>query len=338
MTRRPDSDDRSRAQRSEAPHRAAPQSAGDDDGARARRTDPAALVAASSSALSRLVAAPLRPGLYLVATPIGNLGDITLRALATLARADVVYCEDTRHSRTLLTHYAIDAHLRPYHDHNADEMRPRVLADIASGLAVALISDAGLPLVSDPGFKLVRACVAAGHRVETLPGPSAPLTALAASGLPTDAFLFAGFLPAKQTARRTRMLELKEVGATLILFEAPQRLADTLADLASLYGDRAGVVARELTKLYEEHRRGSLTELAQWAADEPPRGEIVVLVAPPSAADADTSDEAIAARLSAALADMSLRDAAQAIAEAMAVPRARVYDIGLKLKRERGDR
>lgn len=299
------------------------------------RTDAAAVARQAAAGVERLAAAPLAPGLYLVATPIGNLGDITLRALATLARADVICCEDTRHSRTLLAHYAIDATLKPYHDHNADEMRPRVLSDIAAGRAVALISDAGLPLVSDPGYKLVRDCIAAGHHVETLPGPSAPLTALAASGLPTDAFLFAGFLPAKQSARRTRIAELKAVPATLILFEAPQRLADALSDLAQVLGPRPAVVARELTKLYEEHRRGALPELAEWAAADAPRGEIVVLVGPPLAEEADTSDAAIAERLATALADMSLRDAARVVAEATGVPRARVYDIGLALKRER---
>ncbi len=298
---------------------------------------PGGPAARASTVLTRQLAVPLKSGLYLVATPIGNLGDITLRALATLARADVIYCEDTRHSRTLLAHYAIQAPLKPYHDHNADEMRPRVLGDIAAGKVVALISDAGLPLVSDPGFKLVRAAVEAGHHVETLPGPSATLTALASSGLPTDAFLFAGFLPARQAARRARIMELKAIPATLILFEAPTRLAETLTDLAEVLGPRPGVVARELTKLHEEYRRGALPELAAQAAASETRGEIVLLVGPPAAgAAADTSDAAISARLQEALADMSLRDAAHMVAEAMLVPRARVYDLGLKLKRGRG--
>lgn len=310
---------------------------GPDDKGSGRKPDEVARQA--SAAVMRLTASPLTPGLYLVATPIGNLGDITLRALATLARADVVYCEDTRHSRTLLSHYAITAPMRPYHEHNADDMRPRVLEEIAAGRAVAIISDAGLPSISDPGFKLVREVIAAGHRVETIPGASAPLTALAASGLPTDSFLFAGFLPARQAARRTRIMELKPIAATLILFEAPQRLAEAILDLAAvLGGERAGVVARELTKLHEEHRRGTLAELARWAAEAAPRGEIVVLVGPPSAdAVAETSDETIADRLSVALSDMSLRDAARVVSEAMGVPRARVYDLGLRLKRERDD-
>jgi 16S rRNA (cytidine1402-2'-O)-methyltransferase len=283
---------------------------------------------------ARLLASPLAPGLHLVATPIGHLGDITLRALAVLARADLVYCEDTRHSRTLLAHYGIGTPTRPYHEHNAEAERPRVLAALAAGRRVALISDAGTPLVSDPGFKLVRACLAEGYRVESVPGPSAVLAALSSSGLPTDAFLFAGFLPPRSAARRARIAELAAVPATLILFEAPSRVAASLADLAARLGaDRPGALARELTKLHEEVRRGSLGELAAAAAENAPKGEVVLLVGPPHRPEA--SDEAILDRLSAALATLSLRDAAQAVAEAMGVPRSRVYDLGLRLRRER---
>jgi 16S rRNA (cytidine1402-2'-O)-methyltransferase len=294
----------------------------------------ARLVPRVEAEAARLLASPLAPGLHLVATPIGHLGDITLRALAVLARADLVYCEDTRHSRTLLAHYGIGTPTRPYHEHNAEAERPRVLAALAAGRRVALISDAGTPLVSDPGFKLVRACLAEGYRVESVPGPSAVLAALSSSGLPTDAFLFAGFLPPRSAARRARIAELAAVPATLILFEAPSRVAASLADLAARLGaDRPGALARELTKLHEEVRRGSLGELAAAAAENAPKGEVVLLVGPPPRTEA--SDEAILDRLSAALATLSLRDAAQAVAEAMGVSRSRVYDLGLRLRRER---
>ena len=284
--------------------------------------------------IARLLAAPLAPGLHLVATPIGHLGDITLRALAVLARADLVYCEDTRHSRTLLAHYGIGTPTRPYHEHNAEAERPRVLAALAAGRRVALISDAGTPLVSDPGYKLVRACLEAGHCVESVPGPSAVLAALSSSGLPTDAFLFAGFLPPRSAARRARITELAAVPATLVFFEAPSRVAATLADLSEGLGpERSAALARELTKLHEEVRRATLGELVASVAETPPKGEIVLLVGPP--VEVEATDDAIRDRLSAALAELSLRDAAHAVAEAMGVPRSRVYDLGLRLRRER---
>jgi 16S rRNA (cytidine1402-2'-O)-methyltransferase len=280
--------------------------------------------------LRRLLAEPLSAGLYLVATPIGNLADITLRALAVLARADIVYCEDTRHSRVLLAHYAIWRPTRPYHEHNAERERPRVLAELAAGKSVAVISDAGTPLISDPGYKLVREAIAAGHSVISLPGPSAVLAALATAGLATDAFMFAGFLPPRQKARQDRLAELKAVPATLVFFEAPSRLAGMLADIAAVLGNRAAAVARELTKLYEEVRRGSPDELARWAAEGEPRGEMVVLVGPPTAAAA--TDETIVVRLEALLETMGLRDAARAVAEELNVARSRVYHLGLELK------
>lgn len=291
---------------------------------------PTRVVARAGAELARLLDRPLPPGLHLVATPIGNLGDITLRALAVLAQADIIYCEDTRHSRTLAQHFGLTAPLKPYHDHNGETARPRILAELAEGKRVALISDAGTPLVSDPGFKLVRAVLEAGHHVESLPGPSAALTALTLSGLPSDAFLFAGFLPPRQAARRTRIGELKAVPATLILFEAPQRLAETLADLAAVLGDRPAAVARELTKLHEEVRRGSLTSLASGIGDGEVRGEIVILVGPPVAGEA--TDDTIREALRSALQDMSLRDAAKAVSDALGVTKSRVYDIGLALK------
>jgi 16S rRNA (cytidine1402-2'-O)-methyltransferase len=281
--------------------------------------------------LEALLARPMPAGLYLVATPIGNLGDITLRALAALARADTIYCEDTRHSGTLLSHYAIARPTRPYHEHNAQRERPRILAELGAGRSVALIADAGTPLVSDPGYKLLREAVAAGHRVVSLPGPSAALAALTSAGLATDTFLFAGFLPPKQAARRARLARLQEVPGTLVLFEAPLRLADSLQDIAQVLGARDAAVARELTKLHEEVRRGTPAELARWAAEAKPRGEMVVLVGPPL--PQVVTDEAIAAKLTPMLSVMSLSDAAKAAADGLGVAKARAYDIGIALKR-----
>jgi 16S rRNA (cytidine1402-2'-O)-methyltransferase len=280
---------------------------------------------------NRLLADGLVPGLYLVATPIGNLADVTLRALAVLARADIVYCEDTRHSRTLLARFGIERSVCAYHEHNAARERARILSALAADRSVAVVSDAGTPLVSDPGFKLVRAALAAGYEVCSIPGPSAALAALTSAGLPTDCFLFAGFPPVKPSARRARLAELSAVPATLIVFEAPSRLAATLADMAEILGARSAAVARELTKLHEEVHRGTLAELAAWAGGTTVRGEIVVVVAPPVAAE--VSDDTVAAELRALLTTMSVRDAATAVAEALGVPRGRVYDIAVGLKR-----
>ena len=282
--------------------------------------------------LARQCAQPLEPGLYLVATPIGNLGDVSLRALATLARADLICCEDTRHSRTLLDHYGIHRRLRAYHEHNAEAERPRILAALAEGQAVALISDAGTPLISDPGYKLVRAAAESGWRIVAIPGASAVLTGLAVAALPTDAFLFGGFLPPKETARRARLAELASVPATLILFESPSRLAASLADIARAFPGRGATVARELTKRFEEIRRGTAEELNAWAAAAGDiKGEIVILIGPPPPA-AQVTDTEISQHLAPLLADMSLRDAARAVAGDLGVARGRVYDIGLKLK------
>jgi 16S rRNA (cytidine1402-2'-O)-methyltransferase len=294
------------------------------------RGPPTGLAPRVGELLLELAAVALPAGLYVVATPIGNLADITLRALAVLARADVLYCEDTRHSRVLLAHFAMARPMRAYHEHNAERERPRVLAELAAGKSVALISDAGTPLVSDPGYKLVRAAIAAGHPVISLPGPSAILAALATAGLATDAFLFAGFLPPKQKARQARLTELRMVPATLVFFEAPSRLAESLGDIAAVLGDREAAVARELTKLYEEVRRGTPAELAQWAAAAGPKGEMVVLVGPPLAEV--VTDDTILAHLQPLLARMSLGDAAKSVAQQLGVPRNRAYDLGLALK------
>lgn len=281
--------------------------------------------------IERQLALPLAPGLYLVSTPIGHLADMSLRAVATLARADVVYCEDTRHSRTLLAHYSIRTPLRPYHEHNAEEQRPRVLRELADDRVVALISDAGTPLISDPGFKLVRDAAAAGHQVIAVPGPSAALAALTVAGQPTDAFFFAGFLPAKEGARKSRLAELAAIPATLVFFEAPTRTAATLAHLAQELGNREAAVARELTKLHEDVRRGTLSDLAQGFAAEAPKGEVVIVVGPPE--QRDISDAMIEESLAPALESLSLRDASRVVADALKVPKARVYDVALSLKR-----
>jgi 16S rRNA (cytidine1402-2'-O)-methyltransferase len=241
---------------------------------------------------TEIAARPLEAALYLVATPIGNLGDVTIRALETLAAADIVACEDTRVTRVLLDRYAIRQRPTPYHEHNAEEAGPRLIAALAEGRSVALVSDAGTPLVSDPGYRLVERALAAGIRVVPIPGASAVLAALTASGLPSDAFLFAGFLPAKAGQRRSRLEELRMAPATLIVFESPHRLSETLDAMAEVLGDeRRAVVARELTKTFEELRRDTLGALARhYGAAATPKGEIVICVAPPEAQAAAPAD------------------------------------------------
>jgi 16S rRNA (cytidine1402-2'-O)-methyltransferase len=291
-------------------------------------------VTRAGEVLSDLMARPLAPALYLVATPIGNLADISLRALAILARADLIAAEDTRHSKKLLTHFGIAAKLTPYHEHNAEKERPKLMAQLGAGQSVALISDAGTPLVSDPGYKLVRAALDAGLPVVSIPGPSATLAALTTSGLPTDTFLFAGFLPAKSGARRARLERLKTVPATLILFESPSRLGNSLADMANLLGARQAAVAKELTKLHESVTLGRLDQLATAFSGETLKGEFVVVVAPAAGDLTEPSDEMIAEQLDKALKFESFRDAVRSVAEVLNVSRARVYRLGLKLKRE----
>ena len=276
-------------------------------------------------------APPLGSGLYVVATPIGNLGDMTLRGLSILAAADAILAEDTRVSRTLLSRYGIETPLSPYHEHNAAEARPRVLRRIAEGQALALISDAGTPLVSDPGFKLVAEAVASGLAVTAAPGASAALAALCVAALPTDRFFFEGFLPPRSAARRLRINALAAIPGTLVLYEGPSRVAETLADLAAELGPRPAAVARELTKLHEEVRRGTLDTLAaEYAAEAAPRGEIVIVVGPPApreAVDERTLDEA----LRTALATLSVKDAAAAVAATHGLPRRQVYARALAL-------
>jgi len=283
------------------------------------------------------MAAPsLAPGLYVVATPIGNLGDITLRALEVLAAADLVACEDTRVTRKLLDRYGITVPLSPYHDHNAAAQRPKLLARLDAGQAVALVSDAGTPLVSDPGYKLVRAARDAGHAVSPIPGSSAVLAGLAVAGIATDRFFFEGFLPARPQARRARIAELARMPATLVIFETGPRIAAALADLSAELGDREAALCRELTKLHEEVRRGGLSALARhYAAGPAPRGEIVIVIAPPPPDRAPEGD--IDALLRAALTHASLKDAVAEVATVTGQSRRDVYRRALELTRSHGD-
>lgn len=281
--------------------------------------------------------APALPGgLYLVATPIGNLRDVTLRALETLAAADVIACEDSRITRKLTEHYGIATPLTPYHDHTAAEARPKLLARLAEGQAVALVSDAGTPLISDPGYKLVRAASAAGFTVTAIPGASAVLTALSVAGLPTDRFFFEGFLPPKQAARQKRIAALAAIPATLVIFESGPRMAAALADLAEGLGARDAAICRELTKLHEETGRDSLGALAhRYSAGGETRGEFVIVVAPPQ--DEVGSDVDVDAMLRRALDRVSVKDAVGEVALATGRPRREVYQRALALARDSAD-
>lgn len=272
-------------------------------------------------------------GLYIVATPIGNAGDITLRALDILRGVDAIACEDTRVTGKLLRRYGIRTRMLPYHDHNAAKMRPVLLDRIAAGQAIALVSDAGTPLISDPGFKLVREAKDRGLSLTHLPGANAAITALVLSGLPSDRFLFGGFLPAKSAARRTELELFRTLPATLIFYESAQRLAEMLADVAASLGNREVAVARELTKLFEEVRRGPAADLSAHYADKgPPKGEVVVVVGPPAegaaANDAADMDSLLKQALSGG---MSVRDAAAHVATITGQPKKQVYARALQL-------
>src|ERR1700744_491865 len=270
-------------------------------------------------------------GLHLVATPIGNLGDITLRALETLAGVDIIACEDTRITRRLTERYAITALLKPYHEHNAALARPKILEKLSQGASIALVSDSGPPLISDPGFKLVREVCAAGYPVIALPGPSSVLAALSVAALPTDRFFFEGFLPPKQVARRTRLTELARIDATLVMFESGNRVQDTLHDLADIMGGRDAALCREMTKLHEEIQRGPLTELARSAGTLETRGEFVLVIGP-EAADAramaaDELDDLLRSRLR----QDSVKDTVAHAVEISGRPRREIYARALEL-------
>jgi 16S rRNA (cytidine1402-2'-O)-methyltransferase len=279
----------------------------------------------------QIVAAPaLAPGLHVVATPNGNLRDVTIRALEVLAGADLVACEDTRVTRKLLDHYGIAVPLTPYHDHNAAEARPKLIARLAAGAAVALVSDAGTPLISDPGFKLVREAGEAGHAIVAVPGASAALAAISIAGLPTDRFFFEGFLPPRQSQRQARIAALVRIPATLVLFETGPRLAAALSDLAQGLGARDAAVCRELTKLHEEVRRGDLAALAaHYASAAAPRGEIVLVIAPPPQETAEETD--VDALLRRALERVSVKEAVGEIATVTGRPRREIYQRALEL-------
>jgi 16S rRNA (cytidine1402-2'-O)-methyltransferase len=274
---------------------------------------------------------PLSPGLYLVATPIGNLRDISLRALDTLAAADVVICEDTRVTGKLLHAFGIDKKMISYNDHNAGQKRSHIIGALQNKGKIAFVSDAGTPLVSDPGYKLVRECLLLGLNVTALPGANAPLTALQLSGLPSDQFSFIGFLPQKSGARKEHLQEWKSSRGTIILFETGPRLAASLADMAETLGaERPAAVVRELTKLYEESRRGTLSELAAaYEAEDAPKGEIVVVIG--GATETEADDETIEAMLQKALKTMSVRDASESVAAATGRPKKAVYQMALGL-------
>jgi len=271
----------------------------------------------------------LEPGLYIVATPIGNLGDMTLRAVGVLRSAAMVACEDTRVTGKLLKHFGVKARLQRLDDHAPPDVRARLI-DLARGEAVALVSDAGTPLISDPGYRLVREARAAGVTVTTVPGACAAISALAISGLPSDRFLFAGFLPVKDKARRETLEGLAGVAATLVFYETAPRIERTLRTIAELWPDREMAVARELTKLHEECRTGSASALAAHYAAHPPKGEIVLLIGPPGAAEAPVVDAD--ALLRAALADAGPGKAAGIVAKATGLDRAGLYARALELK------
>jgi len=271
------------------------------------------------------------PALYLVATPIGNLGDITLRALEVLKQADLIACEDTRESSKLLSHYGISKPLLSYNDHNGAQRRPAIIDALKNGQRVALISDAGTPLISDPGYKLVREVVQLGLQVTTLPGASSVLSALCLSALPTDRFLFAGFLPPKKEAALTELRTLAATPATLVLFESARRLLQTLPLLREVLGNRQAAVVRELTKLFEEARRGTLEELiAHYTKEGEPKGEVVIVVGPPDEQESLSEDE-LKRQLALLLREHSVKEAAAIMAEQTGKPRKELYALALKM-------
>src|SRR5256886_14177798 len=274
------------------------------------------------------------PGLYLVATPIGHLGDITLRALETLAGVDIIACEDTRITRRLTERYAISADHKPYHEHNAAMARPKILEKLAQGASTALVSDAGPPLIAAPGFKLVREVCAAGHAVIAVPGASSVLTALSVAALPTDRFFFEGFLPAKEVSRRARLMELARIDATLVMFESGNRVQDTIADLYEIMGGRDAAICRELTKLHEDIKRAPIADLAKAADRLETRGEFVLVVGPPRADEGVMTQHDLDDLLRASLARDSVKDSVAHAVELSGRPRREVYARALELAKE----
>jgi len=275
----------------------------------------------------------LPPGLHITATPIGNLGDVTLRALATLAAADVILCEDTRITSRLLDRYGIKVPMKPYHEHNAERVRPAIIAALQAGAAYALVSDAGVPLVSDPGYRLVRACIDESVAITALPGASATLTALALSGLPTDCFTFLGFLPTKGKARHDLLMQFKAAPSTLIAFESPHRIVDALSDVGMALGNRRVAVARELTKLHEEVLRGTAEDVrSNLAARESIKGEIVLVIGPPEDEAPVASAADVEEAITVALSEHSASKAAALVSKAFGLSKDEIYSRILKRK------
>ncbi|MGD1924241.1 MAG: 16S rRNA (cytidine(1402)-2'-O)-methyltransferase [Paracoccaceae bacterium] len=304
-----------------------------------RRTPRKSRSAEASVAAPQRDSQAIAPGLWLVATPIGNMGDITLRAVEVLRGADVLACEDTRRTRQLLSLLAIPLEGRQliaYHDRNGAAQRPRLLGILSDGQSVAYVSDAGTPMIADPGYRLVEAAHAAELPVHTAPGASAVAAALTLAGLPTDRFLFLGFLAQKRAARQAALKEIAAVRATLVLFESPRRLSELLKDAVAVLGaDRQSAVVREITKLHEEVMRGSIGELAMMFQDREARGEIVVVIGPPSKIDPlEDQPEQLDARLRALLADLSVKDAARAVADEFGLPKRDAYARALELSRD----
>lgn len=278
-----------------------------------------------------ITARRVEPGLHIVSTPIGNLQDITLRALETLAACDLIACEDTRVTGVLLQRYGIRTQMLTYHEHNALKQRPKILEALEVGKAVALVSDAGTPLISDPGFRLVGDVVEQGHKVVPVPGASAMLSGLVGAGLPSDTILFAGFLPNKTHGRKKRLEELKNIPATLVFYESPHRVGACLADMVEVLGKRTGVVARELTKRFETFERGNLEELREKFSGERTKGEIVILVSPPEAAD-EAQEGDVDQLLLAAIQDMPVSAAAKKVSKATGMDRKVIYARAMELK------
>ena len=284
----------------------------------------------SDSSQTLVAAQHCPPGLYIVATPIGNLKDMTLRAIDILNMADLILCEDTRVTRKLLTHYGISKPTLSYNDHNGEERRPKIFAALEESKRVALVSDAGTPLISDPGYKLVREVMQRGFYVTTLPGASSVMSALCLSGLPTDRFTFVGFLPSKMEACRKEIQLLATVPTTLVLFESARRLSDTLRLLQEVLGEREAAVIREITKLFEETKRGTLPELiAYYEKNGEPKGEVVMVIAPPG--EIEATAESLESQLALLLQSHSVKEAAAILAEASGKPRKEIYSLALKL-------
>jgi 16S rRNA (cytidine1402-2'-O)-methyltransferase len=288
-----------------------------------------AILQAIGRQLDKLGSSPLSPGLYIVSTPIGNLSDMPIRGLFTLAAADIALCEDTRHSRKLMSAYGIHRKLEAYHDFSGEKDRNRVLGALAEGKSVAIISDAGTPLVSDPGYKLVRDAISAGFGVYAVPGPSALLAALVTSGLPSDRFYFGGFLPPKDAARREELERMKSQPGALIFYESGSRLEAALETLETVFPERPVAIARELTKLHESVLRGTAKELLRKIREEPPPGEFVLLIGPGEEKAAATED--IEKALRAAMQRSSLKDAVEEVSKGLGVGRKAVYNLALKI-------